>query len=93
MRDLACPDDGELRSYLLGRLPEAAEETIQQHLAICPSCEATAAQLDELTDPLIDELRDLSLTAPSNASSTFLNGMKVGISTAAWFKTCRFWVT
>ena len=40
------PTQEELSAYLLGTLSEEAAESVSQHLAECPECEATADKLE-----------------------------------------------
>src|SRR5262245_47600956 len=74
-----CVGDDELRSYLVGDLPESSEFAITVHLETCPECEAAARRLDGLTDPLIRSLQralgrdgqpDGSQPAPSTATDS-----------------------
>ncbi|WP_254508695.1 serine/threonine protein kinase [Anatilimnocola floriformis] len=50
------PQTDELRSYLLGKLPEAAAQQIDSHIDDCPACEQTMASLDGEADTLITQL-------------------------------------
>ena len=38
----ACPPEEQLRAYLLGKVSEDVAEQTEQHLQLCPACEATA---------------------------------------------------
>ena len=47
------PDEGLLRSYLLGKLPDVSMDSVEQHLAICDSCAERSHELqprDELVE-------------------------------------------
>src|SRR5688500_8875160 len=52
-----CVTDAELRSFLLGDLPEPRADGVSSHLESCPDCEAAARRLDGLSDPLIRSLQ------------------------------------
>jgi serine/threonine protein kinase len=51
-----CPDRDQLLGYLLGQLPDDSSEQIAIHLDECPTCEATAETLDQVSDTLVSEL-------------------------------------
>jgi serine/threonine protein kinase len=51
-----CPDDRELERLLLGRVPAAEAEPLEQHLATCSRC-AVALEKVRTTDPLVDALQ------------------------------------
>jgi WD40 repeat protein/tRNA A-37 threonylcarbamoyl transferase component Bud32 len=57
MSGLACLNETDLRAFLLGELPEPIVQAVSAHLESCPACEAAARRLDELTDPIIRDLR------------------------------------
>lgn len=53
-----CFSRDELRSYLLGELPEATLDGVALHVEQCVDCEATVAELDRESDTLIESLRE-----------------------------------
>jgi WD40 repeat protein/tRNA A-37 threonylcarbamoyl transferase component Bud32 len=57
MASLGCVSEQDLRSFLLGELPERVGRCVADHLEGCPACEALARRLDGLTDPVIASLR------------------------------------
>jgi serine/threonine protein kinase len=57
MTDTTCFSRDELRSYLLGELPEPASGEVAMHVETCQSCEATVSELDRESDTLIESLR------------------------------------
>src|SRR5262245_52139103 len=71
MSGLACVNDAELRAFLLGELPEPIAQAVSAHLESCPDCEAAARRLDELTDPIIRDLRQ-KLASPTGNDQTAL---------------------
>jgi hypothetical protein len=40
-------DVDTLEEYVIGRLPESAIEPLEEHLLICPRCQAAVAEIDE----------------------------------------------
>jgi eukaryotic-like serine/threonine-protein kinase len=52
-----CVTDGDLRAFLVGDLPDHLAGPISTHLEVCPTCEAAARRLDDLTDPVIRSLQ------------------------------------
>ncbi len=52
------PDQNQITSYLLGTLNDESAEFIAQHLQNCDECEATVANLEAVSDTLIEKLRD-----------------------------------
>lgn len=66
-----CPDRHLLQELLLGRLPDATAEPLEQHLLTCPRCvEALVALPSE--DALLETLKPSLATAPG-ARQRFLN--------------------
>ena len=63
-----CPTRIELDDFTTGRLAELAAEAIADHLAACPSCQAVIEQLEDRSDPLIDQLRNSTHNLPLDAS-------------------------
>src|SRR5262245_32208592 len=57
MQGRDCITDDQLRSFLLGELPEPLARAVAGHLETCPECEAAARRLDGLTDPVIRSLQ------------------------------------
>jgi WD40 repeat protein/tRNA A-37 threonylcarbamoyl transferase component Bud32 len=64
-----CVSEPDLRAFLLGALPERLARSVAGHLDGCPECEAAAARLDELTDPVIRSLRRGFLRLGKGATS------------------------
>ncbi|QEG02540.1 Serine/threonine-protein kinase PknB [Stieleria maiorica] len=52
-----CPTVERLRAYSLGRLPDAENDELFQHLRSCSSCQAELETVDDAEDSLISELR------------------------------------
>ncbi|QDV46947.1 Serine/threonine-protein kinase PknB [Stieleria neptunia] len=52
-----CPTAERLRAYSLGRLPEAENDELFEHLRSCTSCQAELETVDDAEDSLIGELR------------------------------------
>jgi len=40
-------DADTLEEYVVGRLPESVNEALEEHLLICPRCQAAVAEIDE----------------------------------------------
>ena len=57
MSDSICPQREALRSYCAGKLPEAATESVAEHVDSCPSCQALLVTLDDMGDTLLARLR------------------------------------
>jgi serine/threonine protein kinase len=57
MHGSRCPDRTELEGFALGSLPTPALARVADHLERCIACEAALQELDQLADPLLDELR------------------------------------
>jgi serine/threonine-protein kinase len=64
-----CPTEAELRNYLLGYLPTAAQDEIDRHLKGCPHCERAAEALDGLTDQVLTGLRTLRTPTPARGAA------------------------
>lgn len=56
MSTTPCPDRDLLLGYLLGKLPEDTSEQIATHLDECPTCEAAAETLDQVSDTFVSAL-------------------------------------
>lgn len=52
-----CYSRDDLRSYLLGDLPDPDLDRVAVHVEDCPDCETTIAELDINSDTLIESLR------------------------------------
>ena len=52
MSSANCLTPSLLKDYALGRLTEEESSDVEQHLLDCPSCEETAANLDDTADSL-----------------------------------------
>ncbi|WP_372898900.1 protein kinase [Stieleria sp.] len=52
-----CPTAERLRAYSLGRLPEADNDELFEHLRSCTTCQAELETVDDAEDSLISELR------------------------------------
>lgn len=61
-----CPNDQTLRNYVIGDCHDGFAEEIEQHLANCPACEETIAQLDSVGDTL---MRSLPMAGVKTVSS------------------------
>jgi hypothetical protein len=57
MNKITCPDQEQLRAYILGKLPEDIAEQTEGHLQVCQACEATAESLETQVDGLIEQIR------------------------------------
>jgi serine/threonine-protein kinase len=57
MEPSRCYTEGELRAFVLGKLPDEQCQAIAGHLEQCPTCEATAERLDGEADRVICDLR------------------------------------
>ncbi len=53
----SCPRPSDLAAFVLGTLSEESLAAIACHLETCPTCEASVAALDQLSDPVIAGLR------------------------------------
>src|SRR5438105_1407991 len=51
-----CPSPQQLQQLLLGRLPDAQADALEQHLSACPSCAQTVTSL-KFDDTLAESLR------------------------------------
>lgn len=63
-----CFSRDELRSYLLGELPEPRSGNVALHVEECIDCEATVSELDLESDTLIESLRE-PVAVPEPASA------------------------
>ena len=63
----ACPSEAVLRAFGLGDLPSPFFETVAEHVASCPDCEAVLDRLRGTPDRLLARLRRLGDTAPGFA--------------------------
>src|SRR5262245_13930754 len=79
MRGRDCVADDDLRSFLLGELPEPRAAAVAGHLEGCPGCEAAARRLDGLTDPLLRSLRR-ALAPEADRTTTLTVGRTDGDS-------------
>ena len=52
-----CPTAERLKAYSLGRLPEAENDELFEHLRSCTTCQAELETVDDAEDSLISELR------------------------------------
>src|SRR5262249_7784387 len=52
-----CVSEAELRTFLLGELPQPAGRGVSSHLESCGACGEAARRLAGLTDPAIRALR------------------------------------
>jgi serine/threonine protein kinase len=57
-----CPDRGELEGFAVGRLTGPELTRLAGHIERCPQCEEALRKLEPLADPLLERLKDLSLT-------------------------------
>jgi serine/threonine protein kinase len=53
----ACPSDQELRSLMIGLVPESVADDLENHLLFCPSCLNRFKNLP-VEDPLVGVIRD-----------------------------------
>lgn len=51
-----CPTPNSLRNYAVGSCEDKLADEIEQHLALCPSCEETLAEFDDTNDSLLRHL-------------------------------------
>lgn len=54
-----CPSNDQLSSFAVGELTSFEFERVANHVAECPNCDASLAAMDETTDGLITQLREL----------------------------------
>jgi serine/threonine protein kinase len=57
MAQLNCPDEGVLRSFSTGVLPEERVDQIVEHVSECVHCEAALERFDADTDPFLQSLQ------------------------------------
>jgi serine/threonine protein kinase len=57
MNPSPCPSPADIREFAVGDLPSEPLERISEHIANCPHCEAALQALDQLADPLVEQLR------------------------------------
>ena len=57
MKPTTCPSRTDLSAFLLGKLPEAALREIAEHSSRCAPCQKTLHDLDTVSDPLVQRLR------------------------------------
>jgi len=57
MSSQTCISEQDLRAFVLGELPDEAVARVAEHLETCPACEAAAARLDAVSDPILESLR------------------------------------
>jgi len=56
MNTATCFSPDQLRSYLLGNIPDQQYSLIEDHLQQCVSCEESLAALDDTSDSLVRHL-------------------------------------
>jgi anti-sigma factor RsiW len=57
----------ELSAFHRGELPEPALRALAAHLESCPTCEAAARALDEVSDSVVSAYRHSALSGPAPA--------------------------
>jgi WD40 repeat protein/serine/threonine protein kinase len=61
-----CPSREELADFSSGKLAPLAGDAIAQHVSSCRACRHILGELDAVSDPLVDQLRDSLRDAPLN---------------------------
>ncbi len=57
MHPATCPAADQLSAYVIGKLPPDLFESVASHVERCPACEASLHILEQLSDPLLANLR------------------------------------
>ena len=57
MTTIPCLCTEELRAYLYGEIAEPQLSAVEEHLEHCAGCEAEAARIEQLSDPMLGSLR------------------------------------
>jgi tRNA A-37 threonylcarbamoyl transferase component Bud32 len=81
-----CVTEADLRSFLLGELPDSVARLVTEHLETCSECTAIAQRLDDLADPFLGTLRQAlseSSPQPIEATATRLFGSRTDEATGA----------
>ena len=69
-----CYSRDELKSFILGRLPDSTLDEISNHLDECDTCEDTVVGLEKTTDTLISHIhKKLESDNAASASEPYLN--------------------
>ncbi|MEN0109817.1 MAG: PAS domain S-box protein [Planctomycetota bacterium] len=63
----AHPAEAMLRAWLLGDLGPAGAERVERHLEACDACAAALERVEPPPDPLVQRLREVTVTAPPSA--------------------------
>ena len=61
---LVCPNREELVEYIAGKLPDAASDSLAEHLDSCPQCQAELVALPDPDDTLVSQLRKPVVAEP-----------------------------
>ena len=61
---LVCPNREELVEYIAGKLPDAASDSLAEHLDSCPQCQAELVALPDPDDTLVAQLRKPAVAEP-----------------------------
>jgi len=64
MNQNICPDEEQLRNYVLGKLPEDEADDTERHIQVCQACEATVDSLETQVDSLVAQIREPSSDDP-----------------------------
>src|SRR5690348_1521826 len=70
---VTCPSENELQQLLLGQVPDAAAEPLEEHLSQCDRCLKTASTL-HLEDTLAEAVR-AQAAAPELSTGEFVHGL------------------
>lgn len=76
-----CPSLDVLKAFVVGRMEEGELEKLEAHFAQCPACEAALATLDDQSDDLIEELRDLPESPASSVPESVVAAAQSAVDT------------
>src|SRR5881397_2181983 len=75
-----CPTHDELKAFCLGNLASGIFEHVAQHVVECTDCDAMLRILDEQSDGLVTELRQL---AAHNAAAAAIPASLISVARSA----------
>src|SRR5262249_10135356 len=56
-----CPSRAQLSAFVLGKLPDLALKQVAEHSSSCADCQKVLHDLDAVSDPLIQQIRQQRL--------------------------------
>jgi WD40 repeat protein/tRNA A-37 threonylcarbamoyl transferase component Bud32/tetratricopeptide (TPR) repeat protein len=88
MNSIDCPTLQQLSAYHLGNLPDAAQDSVTEHLEACAACEAALQRLESESDHVLAALRG-SAAAEDEALTEVKTPARPSVRPAASFLTAE----